>query len=235
MREVIDLTRPMTRETLVALGGRKVVDGWMVGEVQVEFLRSWEAGDNTVQCTWTLSDHLGTHVDAPVHVVEGAPAIDGVDLSRLVGQAYVADCTRARGRGITADDLDATADDVRAGEILLLYVDEPPGDIDHFLVHQTFVTVEAAHWLVRRGITAVGVETACFEHAYQRTVIDRAYEPPETNPWPAHRICLANDVYIIEGLTGLAPLAGERVGFAAAPLPVPRSSGSPVRAFAWRS
>jgi kynurenine formamidase len=233
--EVIDLTRPMTRETLIALGGKRVTDGWMVGEVQVEFLRSFAAGNNTEQCVWTIGDHLGTHVDAPVHVVEGAPAIDQVDLSRLVGEALVADCTRARGRGITPEDLEAAAHEVRAGDILLLYVDEPPGDIDHFIEHQTFVTVPAAHWIVEHAVTAVGVETACFEHAYQRTVVDRAYEPSEANPWPAHRVCLESDVYIIEGLTGLAPLAGQRVRFAAAPLPVPGSSGSPVRAFAWRS
>jgi arylformamidase len=233
--EVIDLTRPMTRETLVALGGKRVTDGWMVSEVQVEFLRSFAAGNNTEQCVWTIGDHLGTHVDAPVHVIEGAPAIDQVDLSRLVGEALVADCTRARGRGITPEDLEAAATGVRAGDILLLYVDEPPGDIEHFIEHQTFVTLAAAHWIVAHGITAVGVETACFEHAYRRTVIDRAYQPPETNPWPAHRVCLESDVYIIEGLTGMAPLAGQRVRFAAAPLPVPGSSGSPVRAFAWRN
>lgn len=234
MKDVIDLTRPMTRDTLIALGGRRVTDGWMVGEVEVEFLRSYAAGHNTAQCVWRIGDHLGTHVDAPAHVIEGAPAIDQVDLGRLVGDALVADCTRAQGRGITPDDLEAAAAGVREGDILLLYVDEPPGDLGHFIEHQTFVTVPAAHWIVDRGISAVGVETACFEHAYQRTVVDRAYEPPETNPWPAHRVCLENDVYIIEGLTGLGPLAGQRVHFAAAPLPVPGSSGSPVRAFAWR-
>jgi kynurenine formamidase len=235
VRQLVDLTRPMTRETLVALGGKRVTSGWMVGEVQVEFLRSWEAGNNTTQCVWTIGDHLGTHVDAPVHVIEGAPAVDELDLARLVGEATVVDCTFARGRGITAADLDAAGSDARAGDILLLYVDEPAGDLDHFIQHQTFVTVDAAEWIVARGVSAVGVETACFEDSYQRTIVDKAYEPPETNPWPAHRICLANDVYIIEGLTGLGALAGERVQFAAAPLPVPGSSGSPVRAFAWRA
>jgi arylformamidase len=231
--DVVDLTRPMTRDTLVALGGRRVNEGWMVREVQIEFLRDWDQGDNTSQCVWTIGDHLGTHVDAPVHVVRGAAAIDQVDLSRLIGEAVVVDLTAARGRGITAEDLEVAGSELRAGDIALLFVDEPAGDVDHFIEHQTYVTVDAAQWLVDRGVTAVGVEAACFEHAYQRTIVDRAYEPPETNPWPAHRICLENDVYIIEGLTNLAGLRGLRVNFAAAPLPVPGSSGSPVRAFAW--
>ncbi|MCU1414576.1 MAG: putative cyclase family protein [Microbacteriaceae bacterium] len=233
MRQLVDLTRPMTRDTLVALGGRRVNEGWMVREVQVEFLRDWSLGDNTSQCMWTIGDHLGTHVDAPSHVVADGAAIDAIDLSRLVGEAVVLDVTGARGRGISADDLEAAGTDLHAGDIALLFVDEPAGDLDHYLEHQTYVTIEAAQWFVDRGVTAVGVETACFEHAYQRTIVDRAYEPPETNPWPAHKICLANDIYIIEGLTNLGRLRGMRVDFAAAPLPVPGSSGSPVRAFAW--
>jgi arylformamidase len=232
--DLIDLTRPMTRQTLIDLGGKKVTEGWMVREVGVEWLRSWEAGDNTTQCTWTLSDHFGTHVDAPVHVIEGTPGVDAIDLSRLIGEAVVLDCRGSVGRGITGADLAAAEPGVQRGDIVLLYVGEPPGNLDEFLVHQTHVTVDGAQWLVDHGVSAVGVETACLEHSYQRMIIDRAYEPPETNPWPAHRICLENDVYIIEGLTNLASLAGQRIRFAAAPLPVPGSSGSPVRAFAWR-
>jgi arylformamidase len=232
--QIIDLTRPMTAQTLVELGGRKVREGWMVKEIEVRWLRSWEDGDNTTQCTWTMSDHFGTHVDAPIHVIKGAPAIDQLDLSRLVGPAVVLDLSFAQGRGITAADLDAAQPQPRPGDIVLIYIGEPAGTIEEYLMHQTYVTVEGAQWLVEHQVGAVGVETACFEHGYQRTVIDRCYEPSEHNPWPAHRICLESDVYIIEGLTNLAVIAGERVHFAAAPLPVPRSSGSPVRALAWR-
>ena len=42
-----------------------------------------------------------------------------------------------------------------------------------------------------------------------------------------------NDVYIIEGLTGLEVLKGKRVMFSALPLPIPGGSGCPVRAVAW--
>jgi kynurenine formamidase len=231
---VVDLTRPMTEETLVALGGRKTVEGWMVEPVDIQWLRSWQRGDNTTQCTWHLSDHFGTHVDAPVHVIEGTAGVDGMDLSRLVGDAVVLDCRFARGRGITAADLDRAAPQPRPGDIVLLCVAEPAGTVADYLVDQTYVTVEGARWLVDHGVHAVGVETACFEHSYQRSIVERCYEPTEPDPWPAHRICLERDVYIIEGLTGLEAIVGERVHFAAAPLPVPGSSGSPVRAFAWR-
>jgi kynurenine formamidase len=44
---------------------------------------------------------------------------------------------------------------------------------------------------------------------------------------------LSQDVYIIEGLGNLEQVVGQRLRFAALPLPVPGSSGSPVRAVAW--
>jgi kynurenine formamidase len=124
---------------------------------------------------------------------------------------------------------------VRPGDIVLLCTDEVPGTLDAFVTEQTHVTVDGAEWLVRQGVKAVGVEPSGFEHVYQRVVVDQCYRPEVENPWPAHRICLAADIYIIEGLTNLGVIAGERVQFSALPLPVPGSSGSPVRAVAWRA
>src|SRR3990172_11252574 len=41
------------------------------------------------------SVHVGTHVDAPIHFVEGAPAVDKLALKVLVGRAYVVHLPRA--------------------------------------------------------------------------------------------------------------------------------------------
>jgi arylformamidase len=64
-------------------------------------------------------------------------------------------------------------------------------------------------------------------------VTRRCDQPTVADPWPAHRICLANDVCVIEGLADLAELAGTRFTFLALPLPIVGGSGSPVRAVAW--
>ncbi len=67
-----------------------------------------------------------------------------------------------------------------------------------------------------------------------RALVEKYYD--ERYPgvsWPAHRICLERDVYILEGLGNLEQLVGRRVRFSALPLPVPGASGSPVRAVAW--
>jgi len=230
---IVDLTRPMTHQTLIDLGGRRADGEWMVKDIDVTWLRDWERGDNGAQCQWYMSDHFGTHVDAPVHVVQGGSSVDQLDLNRMLGEAVVLDCSFANGRGLSRVDFEVVGSDVRPGDIVLIYSAERPGKPDRYVTDQTYVTAEGAEWLVEKGVAAVGVEPSGFENVYQRVIVDRCYSAHVTDPWPAHRICLSHNVYIIEGLTNLAALAGRRVNFVALPLPVPKSSGSPVRAVAW--
>jgi kynurenine formamidase len=225
----------MTHQTLVDLGGKRAAGGWLTRDVEMTWHRHWDQGDNGAQCEWTLGDHWGTHVDAPIHVVPNSPSVDQMDLGRLMGEAVVLDCRFAQGRGLTSADFERAQPEVRAGDIVLIYADEPPGTIEEFIVDQTYVTPDGAEWLVSKQIKSVGVEATGFEHVYQRAVVEACYRPEVADPWPAHRICLAANVYIIEGLTNLGSIVGERLNFAALPLRVPGSSGSPVRAVAWRA
>jgi arylformamidase len=230
---VHDLTRPMTHQTLVELAGKLVAEGSPVADLELTFLRNYDRGDNGAQCQWTLNDHFGTHIDAPVHILPNTPAVDQLDLRRLLGEAVVLDCSFANGRGLTAADFERARPKVEPGDIVLIYSAEQAGTLENFLVHQTYVTESGAEWLVKREISAVGVEPFGFEHVYEGLFVRKCYRPEVKDPWPAHRVCLSANVYIIEGLTNLAPIVGKRVHFSALPLRVPGSSGSPVRAVAW--
>lgn len=228
-----DLTRPMTHQTLIDLAGKLVADGSPVADIDFKWLRSWEAGDNGSQCQWTLNDHFGTHLDAPIHVVPNTPGVDRVDIRRLFGEAVVLDCSDATGRGLTSADFERARPRIQEGDIVLIYSAEPPGTLEEFIKDQTYVTPEGAEWLVRHNVKSVGVEAFGFENVYDGLFIRHCYRPEVKDPWPAHRICLSANVYILEGLTNLGPIAGKRVRFSALPIPVPGSSGSPVRAVAW--
>jgi arylformamidase len=231
--KLIDLTRPMTRETIIEIAGRIVAEDSPYNEVKLRFLRSWET-DNGTLCQWTLNDHFGTHLDAPIHVVPDAPSIDKVDINRLIGEAVVIDCSFANGRGITGDDFEQARPRVEAGDIVLIYSNEQPATIDAFITEQTYVTPDGARWLVDRGVKAVGVQPFSFEHLYQALFVRDEYNKATPPPhFEAHQIVLRENVYIIEGLGNLDQVVGRRLRFSALPLPVPGSSGSPVRAVAW--
>lgn len=231
--QLIDLTRPMTRETIIELAGKIVAEDSPYNEVKVNWLRNWDT-DNGTLCQWTLSDHFGTHLDAPIHIVPNSPSIDKVDLNRLIGEAVVIDCSFANGRGLTSEDFERAKPAVRAGDIVLIYSAEQPGSLEDYIRTQTYVTPDGATWLVKKGIKAVGVEPFGFEHLYEGLFVHNYYDKNTPPPhWPAHAICLSENVYILEGLGNLERIVGKRVRFSALPLPVPESSGSPVRAVAW--
>jgi arylformamidase len=232
--DLIDLTRPMTRETIVELAGKIVAEPGPYNEVELRHLRNWDT-DNGSLCQWTLNDHFGTHLDAPIHIVPDSASVDQVDINRLVGEAVVIDCSFANGRGLTSADFERAKPRVKPGDIVLIYSAEQPGDIEDFIVDQTFVTPDGADWLVRQGIKAVGVEPFGFENLYEGLFVKDYYNKQTPAPhWPAHAICLKENVYILEGVGNLEQIVGERVHFSALPLPVPGSSGSPVRAVAWK-
>ena len=231
---LIDLTRPMTHETIIELAGKMAADeDSPFHSVRTEWIRNWDTDNGTV-CQWNLNDHFGTHLDSPLHIVPNTPSVDAVDINRLIGEAVVLDLSFANGRGITSEDFERATPKVRPGDIVLVYTREKPGTADEYLTNQTFVTPDGASWLVQQGIKAVGVEAFGFEHLYDGIFVKKWYDKATPPPhWPAHTICLRENVYILEGLGNLERIAGKRVRFSALPLPVPDSSGSPVRAVAW--
>jgi arylformamidase len=232
---LIDLTRPMTKETGIELAGKMMAEENPYGEVKVNYLRNWDT-ENGMVCQWTMSDHFGTHLDAPIHIVPNTATTDQMDIDRLIGEAVVLDLSFANGRGITSEDFERANDPkVQPNDIVLIYSAEQPATIEEWVLNQTFVTPDGAEWLVKQGIKMVGVEPFSFEHLYEGLFVKDYYNKNTPPPhWPAHTIVLRENIYILEGLASLVGLVGERVHFSALPLPVPGSSGSPVRAVAWR-
>jgi hypothetical protein len=62
---LIDLTRPMTKQTGIELAGKMMAVPNPYGEVQVTYLRDWSADNNSRSAA--ISVRILT--DAPVHVV----------------------------------------------------------------------------------------------------------------------------------------------------------------------
>src|SRR4051794_9230981 len=50
-------------------------------------------GDLANLSSMTCTLHAGTHVDAPLHFLDGGPGVEAVPLDALIGPAWVADAT----------------------------------------------------------------------------------------------------------------------------------------------
>jgi arylformamidase len=80
--------------------------------VHLERARSIADGDTVNISRLELGVHTGTHVDAPVHFIDGAAGAETIDPEILIGEAHVIDATSLQG------DIDADA---------LSTLDLPPG------------------------------------------------------------------------------------------------------------
>lgn len=191
---------------------------------------SYEYGDVALHYGLTLGEHTGTHVDAPSHFIQGGPAHYGVDevpLDRLACRAATIDATDLGPDGLLGADRvlvwESEHGRIEAGDGLLIrygwenrWATGPEGR--RFLDDWPGLGGDAAEYLVEKGVSLVGCDTASVDAAVS-----------EENP--AHYALLGNEVYIVENLRNLDRLP-PFCFFMAFPLKIRGGSGSPVRAVA---
>jgi arylformamidase len=139
-------------------------------EVRLERVSSIADGDIANLSRLDLGVHSGTHVDAPLHFVDGGASVETLPLDVLVGPCVV------------VDGLDAAA--VRRGSERVLF--KTPNsrlwERDEFSENFVALDGEAARALVSRGVRLVGIDYL--------SIGDEE----------AHRVLLGAGVVAIEGL-----------------------------------
>jgi arylformamidase len=171
----------------------------------------------------TLGSHTGTHVDAPVHFVKGGTALDGLPVESFVGEAAVLDFSgKPAGSPITASDLQEHSAVVRRGIIVLLYTGLSKKWEDKRARRRiTYLDGNAAGWLVKRGVKAVGIDYLSVEEFGAKAPV-------------AHFTLLSHGIPIIESLNeNLSVLVGRRILFFCLPIKVGGCDGAPARAMAY--
>ena len=166
-------------------------------------LLSLGQGDACNLTAFSMCAHNGTHVDAPLHFLKDAPAVQEIPLEKTVGYAFVADFSG------TLSATDATA-------ILARAKAQHPDAARRILIKgKSVVSREAAEVFAAAGVWLIGNES--------QTV------GPEDAPKAVHLILLSQQVVLLEGVRLLE--VPEGVYFlSAAPLALAGAEGAPVRA-----
>ena len=175
----IDLTHPFTSEPpMPVYPGDPAPQMRAVADVASH-------GFSDTELTSTL--HVGTHIDAPAHMISGGKLLSAFPVEYFFGRGFVVD---ARGRQrIDADALDSVP--VTRGDILLVRT----GHDVHFRTPAYFdsfpeCTLAFAERVLALGVRMVGMDTPS----------------PDRAPFPVHKQLLARDILIMENLTGLSAL-----------------------------
>ncbi len=197
---------------------------WKV-EVDKEFPRSCHQ-----LTTVTMSVHTTTHMDSPLHYVQGGKARDEIPLEMTMGEASVVDLSyKGENEAITPDDLEKNGGHIQEGDFVLLRTDWPDrmwGDMD-FWRKAPYLTEEGATWLAEKKPKAVGYD---FPQDYVIRLIEDGQ--PAKSEFVVHNVFLPKGILNIEYLTNLKSIKRKRVRFMAIPLKLKGVEGSPVRAIA---
>ena len=179
---------------------------------------SMSAGDICNVSRLDFGVHSGTHIDAPIHFVDGAGAIETVPLDACIGPVLVVDASAH------PSHLDAAA--IRSLPIpngtrrVLFRWNSDLWGRPTFQPSFRAITGDGAAALVELGVQLVGNDYLSIA--------------PFEAPIPTHRTLLEARVVIVEGvdLRGVEPGVYELI---CVPLLIPGSDGGPARALLHRS
>lgn len=177
----IDLTHAFTARTLVYPGDAAPQ---MRQKAHLE-------KDGFVDFEVQTSMHAGTHIDGPMHIVEGGRGLSEIPIERLIGQGVLID---ARGRDVI-DETVVSAVEIPQGSIVLLMTcwSEKFGSPEYYMDFPR-MTRACANVLIERGVKMVGMDTPS----------------PDDAPFPLHKLFLEKEILLIENLTHLDLLVGAR-------------------------
>ena len=183
-------------------------------EVHTERVASIAKGDVANITRIDLGVHTGTHVDAPLHFIDGAPGADRLALDALIGPAHVIDAT-ALDADIDAGALAELAIPESAERVLFKTRNSELWNRETFSGEYIRFVESGAQRLVASGVRLVGIDYL-------------SIDPYDAEPKAAHLVLLAACVVVVEGLDlrGVAPGHYELICL---PIRLDGSDGVPAR------
>jgi kynurenine formamidase len=189
------------------------------GTAQPEFTdNSRFATDGYREMKIRMTSHIGTHIDAPAHIIEDGKTLDQLPVDTFYGRAFVLDVSRLSGSQIDLSHVQDSADKITGMDFLLLYsgYDNLWGDAAYFKDFPVLSTA-AARWLTGHIKNGVGLDMC-------------SVDPVGSADLPVHNVLLGKGLVIVENLINLKKLVDTQITFSCLPLKFRQADGSPVRA-----
>ncbi|MBZ6379170.1 cyclase [Pacificimonas flava] len=236
---VVDLTQTLSEDTPTLVLPPEF--NQCAGFSREELSRYDERGAAWYWNNFTVSEHTGTHFDAPIHWFSGKDlegnAVDELPARDFVAPAVVIDCSKesAEDEDFLLDRAHLEAWEAEHGRIpegcwVLMRTDWSKRDVDSYTnrredgAHTPGPNVAAVEFLVNeRKVLGFGVETIGTD-AGQAHLLDPQY--------PAHTLFHGAGRYGLQCLENLDQLPPTGAVIIAPPLKIEGGSGSPLRVLA---
>lgn len=201
--KIVDLTHTFTDDMPIFPGDPKST------LEQVAFIEKDTFNDHKI----TTVMHVGTHMDAPLHMIADGKTINQINPNKFIGKGVLID---VRGKEIDSSVLKDVQ--IEEGSVVLLFT----GFGGRYRTEDYFkdypqLTEDFAEKLVELKVKMIGMD-----------ILD----PDLDKPWITHKILLKNEILIIENLDNLDQLLGVK-DFEIIALPIKiKADGAPVRVIA---
>jgi kynurenine formamidase len=176
--------------------------------------------------TIEMTDHTGTHVDAPFHHDDAGATIDRLPIERFAGPALFMDLREQVEPAIEIGppQLESWLGELRPGDFAILVTGwgDKRGVTEEFLKRWPYLGGDGARLLLDHGVAGVGIDALSLG----------GWGGPEKAA-PAHEALLGPGKPIFEELHIPDELAGRRAFLAAFPILLVGCGGAPARAVAW--
>jgi kynurenine formamidase len=134
--------------------------------------------------------HVGTHMDAPFHMVFGGRKMDEIEVEKFFGRGVLVD---VRGKE-KIDESVLNRVQIQKGDVLLLFTDfGRKYRSEEYYQGYPELTAEFAQKMVEFEVKMLGMDML---------------GPDYDKPWVTHKILLGSEILILENLTNLDQLVG---------------------------
>jgi len=135
----------------------------------------------------TTGMHIGTHMDAPLHMIKNGKKIDEIPPERCIGNGVLIDATKSN----KVDTSLLKGLSIKEGSIVLVYTGFGSNyRKKSYFKNYPLITEDFARKMVELKVKIVGMDTP----------------GPDEPPYPIHKILLGKVVLILENLTNLDQL-----------------------------
>ncbi|MBP2649943.1 MAG: putative metal-dependent hydrolase [Firmicutes bacterium] len=222
------------------------------GQADVKMFRAVKHAQHGV-LAWKINTvmHTGTHMNAPLHLIQRGADLSEITEDRFFGNGVVLSIPKGSYEVITAEDLAAANPKVQRGDIVVIVTGwhHKYSDALEYYGESPGLSKDAAEWLVEKECKLVAVDTQQIDHplatslgpnrggptmrrladSYQKaTGLDPKKEHGEWNI--AHKTLLGAGIPTIEQVGGEVDLlAGKRATFVATPWKFKHGDACPVR------
>ena len=171
----------------------------------------------------SMVSHIGTHIEAPYHILKDQADLAAIPLETLMGPAIILDLRgRAPKSAIGIDDVRSAADragGIRPGDIVFGNLGWGPFYGTERYGGNPYFPPETIAWLADHGMKLMGVDAG-------------GVEVPGSEQHVSHYALFSRGIPLIENLTNLNRLSKSRVQVCAFPVAVHGLEAFPVRVVA---